>query len=190
MNQKTILIIGLGNHPAQFQYTKHNIGKDFLLFHYKNKLSEKKLFTFYEEENLSHSCLYIIPHTFMNNSGDICLDQHIINHIKKTESNEIIILHDDLELPFGKCKFRGNTDRGPRGHNGNRSIIKAIQKIQKGNYKQPYYFSLGIGRPHDGKVDSWVLKKFNTDEIKQLEETIFVKAKDELTNSINFVLKI
>jgi PTH1 family peptidyl-tRNA hydrolase len=183
MQNEIIVIIGLGNFPPQYKYTKHNIGKDLLLFIY-NDFNNKKFYSSREEIINNKTCLFIIPNTYMNTSSQIFQDQNLKKIYMSDSKINTIIIHDDLELPFTKYKFRNNKDRGPRGHNGNRSIIKELQNLQKEKYTQPFYFSIGIDRPKDGKVDSFVLQKFNIDEITQLENIIFNNSIKELINNI------
>lgn len=187
MKQKQLLFIGLGNYPDQYKHTRHNIGKDFLLFLYDNLFQEKKLYLIHEEIINAQNCIFIIPQSYMNTSGDIFKD----NYLKKItlEGNvTVIIIHDDLEVPFGKYRLRNNKERGERGHNGNRSINLALKSIQKENYKQPYYLSIGIGRPNDGIIDKWVLKKFYSAEVSNLENDIYPNIKNELIQIIKFII--
>lgn len=170
MNKKHIYI-GLGNFPDKYTYTRHNIGKDFLLFLYNNQFEINKLYYHHNLFINNTEYLFIIPNTYMNNSGDIFNDINLKNIIKN--NCQITIIHDDLQIPFGKYKLRNNNDRGERGHNGNRSINKILKEIQKTNYIQPYYLSIGIGRPINEEVSDWVLKKFLNTEIIDLENNIY-----------------
>lgn len=182
MEKKAIIIIGLGNSPIQYQYTRHNIGKDFLFFLYnKNLFTENKLYYSYNDTIENQDCSFIIPNLYMNNSGDIFKDNYL-KKIAMQDNTKIIIIHDDLEVPFGKYKLRNNKDRSERGHNGNRSINQSLKSLLKEKYTQPYYLSIGIGRPANEEIDTWVLKKFNSLEITALESTIYPSIKNELSH--------
>jgi PTH1 family peptidyl-tRNA hydrolase len=118
------LVIGLGNPGDKYQNTWHNLGwlaldkirqdNDFPAFKNNKKLraeiSEKKI-----------GCDKIIlakPQTFMNNSGEAAVA--LVKYYKiKTE--DIIIIHDDVDLPLGKIRIAIASASG--GHNGVQSII-------------------------------------------------------------------
>jgi peptidyl-tRNA hydrolase len=128
--------------------------------------------------------MFIIPKLYMNVSGEIFQDYYL-KKIILTDVPEIIIIHDDLEIPFGQFKFRNNKERGERGHNGNRSINKALKELQGKQYVIPYYLSIGIGRPADGLVDQWVLKKFSLSEVNNLESVIYPNLTQQLSIILN-----
>jgi PTH1 family peptidyl-tRNA hydrolase len=175
-----ILFIGLGNFSEQYIYTRHNIGSDFLLYLYNRKsFEESKLFLHINDTIGNKFCLFLIPKLYMNVSGEIFRDTYLKKIIRENKT-KIIIIHDDLELSFGEFKLRNNKERGERGHNGNRSVNKVLKEIQGLQYQIPYYLSIGIGRPDDGLVDKWVLKKFSLKEICDLEDIIYPKIKKEL----------
>lgn len=184
MTEYKIILIGLGNHPDQYRYTRHNIAKDFFLYLSDRKMEENKWYSYFNQIINDKDCLFIVPKSYMNVSGDIFKDQSLKNTILKGKS-KVVIFHDDLEIPFGEFKLRNNKERGERGHNGNRSIVKILKDLQSKDYVSPYYVSLGIGRSRDIEVDSWVLKKFSTDEIVQLEEVLYPEIKKELSFLLN-----
>lgn len=170
------VIIGLGNMPVQYSWTRHNIAKDYLesLLFYK-ELQEY----FYNDE--SDDLYYIIPKTNMNNSGLIFYEKKLYNWYKNNSIKEIIVLHDDLEVPFGKIQKRVNKERGHRGQNGCRSILSEMKKIKKDNFIPPYFLSIGIGRPSENiPVSNWVLKKYTEEEISFIKENIFNQISKEL----------
>ena len=112
------LIVGLGNPGEKYTFTRHNIGfiivDEFLsTIQAKNlNFSSFKAITF-----KSNNLILAKPQTFMNNSGES------INAIKKyfqIENKNIIVIHDDLDLPFGAVKFKIGGGHG--GHNGLKSI--------------------------------------------------------------------
>jgi PTH1 family peptidyl-tRNA hydrolase len=180
---QNILFIGLGNFADQYTFTRHNIGADFLFYLYDRVLfEERKLFLFFKEDLYSTKYFFIVPKLYMNVSGQICNDLYLKKIILESHP-KIIIIHDDLEIPFGQFKFRNNKERGERGHNGNRSINKALKELQGAEYITPYYLSIGIGRPDDGLVDRWVLKKFSMQEINHLEAIVYPEIK-RFINSI------
>lgn len=75
----------------------------------------------------------------------------------KLKPKKLIVVHDDLELPFGTVQMKEGGGAG--GHNGLRSIIKHAGTADF------YRFRLGISRPPSGRdVSSWVLSRFAPDE--------------------------
>lgn len=159
-------IIGLGNPGPKYEYTRHNIG--FLIL---DALAQKIGAHISSKENmeLAHASingrqvLLIKPQTFMNESGKV------IPFLKKQgiKPEEILIIHDELELPEGviKEKFGGSH----KGHNGLKSIIGQIGP-------DFYRLRFGIGRPENKEeVPNYVLQKFKAmpyAEIEKAAETI------------------
>jgi PTH1 family peptidyl-tRNA hydrolase len=178
-----ICLIGLGN-TKKFKDTRHNIGYDFVeWFAKKNNISLglKKnvlLGSLNKDHSNIHCCL---SQTFMNTTGEI------IPQIKDLLNKEgyIIIIHDDLQMEFGEIKLRINKDRGPRGHNGSRSIIEHL-KINNIIDQKPFFLSVGIGRPANKEdVGDYVLQKFNAYEQSQLQN-IFLNIEK---NILDFITK-
>jgi peptidyl-tRNA hydrolase len=181
--KKIKVIIGLCNFPHEYTWTRHNIAKDFLMAS-DLVFEEGKNFLLHSQENDTSIIYWIIPKTYMNVSGDIFRDNMLKQLYQKYEEIQTIVIHDDLAVSFGQYKIRANKDRGPRGHNGNRSIINALSKLCGSKYEQPVYFSLGIGRSEIEPVDVWVLKKFNSEEQEKLIASIFPAAKEVLLKFI------
>jgi PTH1 family peptidyl-tRNA hydrolase len=109
-------------------------------------------------------CLLVKPQSFMNLSGR-CVNQVLAFY--KVPPRQLIVVYDDLDLPFGKVKARVGGGHG--GHNGVRSIL---QEIGDDGFHR---IKLGIGRP-DGQgekprlVHDWVLSKLSEEEIRILQE--------------------
>lgn len=167
--KNTIIIVALCNGPDLYNWTRHNVAKNFLL-----TLSSLSSFTchplYYAREEIidGKTILYIIPRLYMNTVGEI-LSSAELKYIYKNNLVETIIIHDDLEVPFGKYLFRKSPERGERGHNGIRSYTKVLKSIVA-EYQKPFYLSIGIGRPaglHIG-IDKWVLEKFSRSEQEKL----------------------
>ena len=81
----------------------------------------------------------------------------------KLPTNKIIIIHDDIDLPFGKIRL--SKKRGAGGHRGIEDVIKYLKSK---DFKR---VRMGIG-PQKGKSEEFVLKKFNSEEKKKLSEII------------------
>jgi len=77
----------------------------------------------------------------------------------------IVVVHDDLEREFGKVAVKEGGSAG--GHNGVRSTIASLQTPAFRRLR------IGIGRPAHGDVAAYVLAPFSSDELHQLETTVF-----------------
>ena len=120
------LVVGLGNPGEEYKNTRHNTGwimLDFLAdkkVEWKESSGTKALF--YKDSIKNKPVEYLKPTTFMNNSGVAVAyvkDKH------KLQLKDIIIIHDDIDLPLGKIKISFNKSSG--GHNGLESIIKKLK---------------------------------------------------------------
>lgn len=122
-----ILIVGLGNPGENYQNTRHNTGRIILEFikkkydfsEWKKDLKNNSLT--YKGEIAGESVVLVEPETYMNKSGTAL--KNLITSEKKAE--KMIVIYDDLDLPFGTMKMSFN--RGSGGHRGVESIIKAIK---------------------------------------------------------------
>jgi len=162
-----IIIIGLGNPGEQYKDTRHNVGFMAVdVFAEKNNFPEFKLskkFGSLISEGIigEEKVLLAKPQTFMNESGKAV--SKIISNFKFQISN-LIVVHDDIDLPIGKIKII--KERGSAGHKGVESIIKNI-----GN-KGLIRFRIGIGGQKDTKAKKVVLKNFSAEEKKIINETM------------------
>lgn len=156
------LIAGLGNPGDKYSKTRHNIG--FLVIDEITKnLSTTNItnqnFKAITQKNLSN--LYVKPQTFMNDSG-----ASVINIVEyyDIDNHNVIVVHDDLDLPFGTVKFKLGGGHG--GHNGLRSIDACIGK----DYVR---VRIGIGKPENkGDVANYVLSNFSKSEFEALENIV------------------
>lgn len=144
------MIVFLGNPGNQYNETRHNIGFSICNYMYSDISFQKKFNSLYANVN---SIKIIKPQTFMNNSGQAVQAAMSFFSIK---SNEILIVHDDLELEFSEMKIQQGG--GLKGHNGLKSIKNYIKKDDF------YRLRFGIGRPKHNNVSSFVLSKFDKEE--------------------------
>ena len=124
------IIVGLGNPGEKYKSTRHNIGlmvADQLLE--KFEPAEK---TFWDDEkdlkaqikkiNYKNSSIFLVkPTTFMNNSGFAV--SKVLNYYK-IDPADLTVIHDDIDLPFGKIRVRMGGAAG--GHHGVESIIEQL----------------------------------------------------------------
>ena len=174
-----MLIVGLGNPGPNYEKTRHNIGFMVIdeLISRKNaqKLSsssfEGELYKFQNTRVSLENHFLLKPLTFMNLSGN-----SIVAVKKFYKIEEVVVIHDDLDLPFGTLRFKHGGGHG--GHNGLRSTDERISK----EYTR---IRMGIGKPeHKGEVASYVLSDFYEDEKKHLNSWI-----SHTANSVEFLLE-
>ena len=157
------LIVGLGNIGDKYELTRHNVG--FMVIDEMTKnLSIKSNINksnFIADVVKSSSNLLVKPHTFMNRSGQ---SVQAIKEYYKIENDDIIVIHDDLDLPFGTVKFKIGGGHG--GHNGLRSLDAHIGK-------EYIRVRIGIGKPTDkNDVANYVLSNFSKEELNKLKDII------------------
>jgi len=174
------LIVGLGNIGEKYHLTRHNIG--FLVIDEMTKnLSTSNINNSNFQSTLLKSGynLFAKPTTYMNNSG---IAVHAIKEYYKIELENIIVIHDDLDLPFGTVKFKIGGGHG--GHNGLKSLDSHIGK----DYIR---VRIGIGKPADkNDVANYVLSNFSKEELNKLQDIIphTIKAIEALkTEEIDYV---
>lgn len=174
-------IIGLGNPGEKYQRTRHNVGRMVLQDMVGENWSKSKhAKAFYCQRAISDiNVEYVIPETFMNRSGET-VDYLTKKHNAKSE--EIIIVHDDVDLPFGEVKVAKS--RGAGGNNGVKSIIdrlgtKDFVRIRIGIAPKSFWTGK-VRRPAGGgPLEKFVLKPFSTSESKQLPE-VFKKVQEAI----------
>ena len=157
----TKLIVGLGNPGSKYQWTRHNAGfmvLDRLADIAGISVARKKFSGFYGEGDWQGDHLLLLkPLTFMNLSG-----RSVVEALRfhKLHLKDVLVIHDDLDIPFGKVKFKEGG--GHAGHNGLRSLVA---ELGSGDFTR---VRVGIGRPSRGDVVDYVLNRFTDDEQKQL----------------------
>jgi PTH1 family peptidyl-tRNA hydrolase len=113
------------------------------------------------------------PETYMNLSGNSVLKTMAFYKIKP---DNIVVIHDDIDIPFGKIKTKKGGGAG--GHNGLKSIDSQIGK-------EYHRIRIGVGRPKENQdVANYVLKDFSKAEFEELEKTI-----PKIADNIKFFIK-
>ena len=164
-----VIIIGLGNPGAQYKNTRHNVG--FMAVDEFAKKNDFPEFSLQKKSNAlvseNENIMLVKPQTFMNKSGKAI---RAITKNYSLQTTNLIIIHDDIDLPVGKIKIV--KDRGSAGHKGVESIIKNI-----GN-DGLVRIRVGIGSDlpaqAGNKIDAMkvVLKNFSPDEQKTIDQII------------------
>ncbi|MEC7090866.1 MAG: aminoacyl-tRNA hydrolase [Pseudomonadota bacterium] len=170
------LIVGLGNPGEKYQYTRHNIGymaiDNIVSAQQDYKIKKKFNSIIYETIIDKNRIILIKPETYMNNSGDAVFQ---IANFYKIDSKNILVLHDELDIPFGKIRIKSGG--GNAGHNGLKSISKKIDN----NYTR---VRLGIGHPGNKEgVNGHVMGNFTGSEKEKLNQIL-----NYLTNNIYEIL--
>jgi peptidyl-tRNA hydrolase, PTH1 family len=169
------LIAGLGNPGDKYTLTRHNIG--FLII---DEIIRNQNVSTINNKNFQsltfkyNSNIYAKPQTFMNNSGVAI--KNIADYYDIPNEN-IIIIHDDLDLQFGAIKFKKGGGHG--GHNGLRSIDSHIG--------QDYIrVRVGIGKPKQKEdIVHYVLSNFSKEQLEHMnnEFSHIIKAIETLQQS-------
>ncbi|QEM68017.1 aminoacyl-tRNA hydrolase [Geobacter sp. FeAm09] len=162
---KTLLIAGLGNPGPTYQWTRHNAGFLFLdrLAHRENISITRKTFSGLAGEwNHGDNRLILLkPQTFMNLSGKSVMQAL---QFYKLPLSHLIVVHDELDLPFGTARFKQGGGHG--GHNGLRSIM---EQLGKGDFVR---LRIGIGKPVHGDTSNYVLGTIPPDQMETLPNII------------------
>ena len=162
MTPDTFLLIGLGNPGREYRDNRHNFGFmliDRLIVRLNArgmKLQSKAIVTsaMYEDRKL----LLAKPQTYMNLSGQSIQG---LAHFYKLELDQLLVAHDDLDLPFGTIRVRPGG--GPGGQKG---VASAIERLGTKDFAR---LRLGIGRP-PGRMDpaDYVLQDFSRGDLQEV----------------------
>lgn len=156
------LFVGLGNPGSQYEETRHNIGFkviDKLVSDFEARDISKT--SFHGNLYRSSQTLFLKPTTYMNLSGK---SVQPVKHFFKVELEKTIVIHDDIDLPFGAVRFKRGGGHG--GHNGLKSLDTHITK-------EYIRVRVGVGKPeHRSQVADYVLHDFSEDEQRDLTTLI------------------
>lgn len=163
----TWLLVCLGNYGKEYENTRHNIG-----FLAADRLIEKQdlrcnrlrfralteLISFGGE-----TVLLMKPQTYMNLSGEAAGEAA---RFYKIPPEHVLVIYDDISLPLGKLRVRGNGSAG--GHNGIKNIIQHLGSDAFPRVK------VGVGTPVNPDYDriDWVIGKFSADERKVIDAAL------------------
>lgn len=166
-------VVGLGNPGRKYTCTRHNAGYMVL-----SELARRMRVKFVEsgfsdvaegvisDSDSNVQMLLVKPATYMNASGQAIAEA--LSRYRLTAS-DLLVIHDDLDLPFGKIRVRQNGSSG--GHKGIASTISHLGTTEFMRLK------IGIGRPLEGHdVIDHVLEPFSRDEVVRLSEVVGMAA--------------
>jgi len=159
------LIIGLGNVGEKYELTRHNIGfliLDYFCNKYKNKFSTERYGQYTLLKIKGRNIHLLKPNTLMNLSGKAV--NYWMNKLKIKKEN-LLILVDDLNLPFGEKRIKKKGSDG--GHNGLKSINNSIESDEYPRLR------FGIGSEFNmGNQSNYVLENFSKPELENIEDQI------------------
>ena len=157
------LIVGLGNPGAKYAETRHNIGfkvLDELAEFMKAEFEVDRLGDVARAKHKGRTLILLQPSTFMNLSGKA------LNYWMQQEKipiDRVLIVTDDLALPFGKLRMKGKGSDG--GHNGLKDIIATL------NHSKFSRLRFGVGNEFSrGNQIDYVLGEWSTEEKETLQE--------------------
>lgn len=171
------LLVGLGNPGQQYARTRHSVGFrviDHLAERHGIRIAREKFESLVGEGTLQSGAgrarvVLLKPLTFMNLSGSAL---QAAAHFYRVRPEDTIVVHDDMDLPFGKLRIR---ERG--GDSGQRGVRSIVESLGEERFVR---LRFGIGRPQT-EMDpaDYVLQSFPAEEEDHLPE-ILDRAADAL----------
>ena len=171
------IVVGLGNPGNQYKDTRHNIGflvVDELARRWNTPSWKRRYDAEVSEHRAIGPVLLVKPQTFMNLSGNSVREAA---KFYKTPSTDIVVIHDDLDLPAGRLRIR---ERG--GSGGHRGIESMLMQLGADDFVRVRF---GVGRPPEGwESADYVLGRFAPDEQALIKEAI-----DKAADAVEAILK-
>jgi PTH1 family peptidyl-tRNA hydrolase len=164
------LIAGLGNPGSRYRSSRHNIGflvLDRLADQHQISIGQQGFGAFFGRGIISgHPVLLVKPQGYMNLSGSAV--KKFFDYFK-IAVEDIVVVHDDLDLPFGIIRMKAGG--GPGGHKG---LVSIIDHLDVADFNR---VRLGIGKPDRKEmVESYVLSPFSSEEMNGLPQVITAAA--------------
>lgn len=184
------LIVGLGNPEDRYSGTRHNLGFEILEKYVKDLGSRvqglgdswKKEKRFKSEILKIGDLIFAKPQTYMNHSG---MAVSLIANFYKIASEDIVIIHDELDLPLGKIKVR--IGGAAAGHHGVESVIEHLSTDKFIRVR------LGIGnlktQSAEHKTQSMSVEKFVLEPFITSEKSVVKHMTKQAIKAIDLVLK-
>ena len=181
------LIVGLGNPGKQYEHTRHNVGFDtidILAERYGIRIDTKKQKALCGKGVIEGKRVILAkPQTFMNLSGESV--RTLIDFYKIDETEELIVIYDDISLEPGKIRIRKKGSAG--GHNGIKNIIAQLgtQNFQR--------VKVGVGeKPKGWDLADYVLGHFSKedrglvdDALKRVAGAVELMVQGEVDQAMN-----
>lgn len=165
-DSKFKIVAGLGNPGNGYVQTRHNIGflvVEAIASKFSLSLDKSRFDSQYTKANIGGKEVFLIkPLSYMNNSG---FPLQKFASYYKIDINDIIVIHDDMDLSFGQIKIVKS--RGHGGHNGVRSILEVFGQ------KDCVRIRVGVGHPGSGRdVTGHVLGRFSPEQMDALDQCV------------------
>ena len=185
------IIVGLGNPKKEYDNTRHNIGFDVI-----DALAEDNRIGMTEKKHKAiigkgiiagQKVILVKPQTYMNLSGESV--RELIDYYKVDETEELIVISDDISLDVGQLRIRKKGSAG--GHNGLKNIIMHLghdtfKRVKMGVGEKPKHFDLAdyvLG--HFSKEERSVMN----DSIKDACKAIEMMINDDVDGAMNIYNK-
>jgi peptidyl-tRNA hydrolase, PTH1 family len=173
-NLTTYLIAGFGNPGREYMKTRHNIGFMAIdrlcrkLDVFLGKLQSNALTANFKDEQ--YRIILAKPQTYMNLSGQSVVG---LLHFYKIPVEQLLVIHDDMDIPFGSLRIRPSGGSG-----GQKGLGSTIERLGSQDFAR---LRMGIGRP-PGRMDSadYVLQTFPNAEQQMLDSVLDAAAEAAL----------
>ena len=172
-------IIGLGNPDKRYEKTRHNIGFDVvdaMAAQYNISMTEKKHKALIGKGYIEGQKVILAkPQTYMNLSGESV--RELIDYYKADETQELIVIYDDISLPPGQLRIRKKGSAG--GHNGIKNIIAHL------GHDTFMRIKVGVGeKPQGYDLAAYVLGHFDKKD-REVMQQAFADAADAVVMMMN-----
>jgi PTH1 family peptidyl-tRNA hydrolase len=163
------LVVGLGNPGAEYEWTRHNLGfmlVDWLARSTGAQVKRRECRALVGRAELEGAAIELVkPQTYMNLSGESVACLALKRETRESAASGLIVISDDLALPFGKIRLRARGSAG--GHNGMKSIIAALRTDEFIRLR------IGIQPSHPvGDTKRFVLDEFPKGERPEVEKIL------------------
>lgn len=173
------IIVGLGNPGEKYSKTRHNVGWlfiDYLSKIYGVDVSKNNCDALTGETKINgEKIVFAKPTTFMNLSGNSVVK---LKNWYKVEDKDILVIFDDIDIPFGTLRYR---EKGSGGsHNGMKNIVQMLSSQNMPRIR------IGLGGLKHEKQDmaDFVLQRFKKEELEKVDE-VFSEASNIVEEFIN-----
>ena len=175
IDKKTLIVVGLGNPDDEHSHTRHNAGRDAAAliakkFEFPAFLEDKKMQALRSEGKIGkRNVLVLLPQTFMNKSGETFKKLGALS--QKQIAENVVVLHDDLDLPLGRIKLVKN--RGSAGHKGVESVMRALKTENFTRVRIGIAKASQIKKSQDDKtVIKIVIGKISPEDAQELKKVL------------------
>jgi len=165
------LIVGLGNPGRAYEGTRHNAGFlviDRLSQDLEAPVEQKKFTALIGRAQIGAAKVMLVkPQTFMNLSGESV--RRIFEYYQLEQTEEVIVVHDDLDLPFPALRLKAGG-----GHGGHKGLLSVIHHLGSPDFLR---VRVGIGKPDEKELtERHVLDPFTREEAKLLPAVVTTAA--------------